>query len=106
MVVGYSAWTAPRSNGESMILPSRWYVAGLLESTAIGILRDARHDNPDSWMGPTAIADKLGLQGVWRGPAALCVLEMLECEDKVEARTQPNGRRAWRLKTDHTPPAE
>ena len=89
-----------------MISPSKWYVAGLLESTVIEILRDARHDNLDSWMGPTAIADKLGLQGGWRGPAALCVLEMLECEDKVEARTQPNGRRAWRLKTDLTPPAE
>ena len=68
---------------------SAFYIAGLLESTVLDILRDARCR--DEWLGATAIADKLGLEGRFRHPAALCVREMLEYEKKVMSRETPRG---------------
>ena len=64
-----------------------------LLSEVVAILR-----REDEWLGPTAIADRLGLQGGWRGPAVLCVLEMLATAGRVESRVRPNGRRVWQVR--------
>lgn len=77
-----------------MTQPSKWYLAGLLESTVIEILRDAQ--GRDEWLGPVEVALKLGLKGGWCGPAALCVLEMLESEGRVIARPGSRGR-VWQI---------
>lgn len=67
-------------------------VVALLDEV-VAILR-----REDEWLGPTAIADRLGLQGGWRGPAVLCVLEMLEGAGRVASRARANGRRVWQVR--------
>ncbi|MDE2990683.1 MAG: hypothetical protein OXU21_06435 [Chloroflexota bacterium] len=67
-------------------------VVALLDEVVATLRRE------DDWLGPTAIADRLGLRGGWRGPAVLCVLEMLATAGRVESRVTPNDRRAWQIR--------